>query len=336
MATAVNTPLHIWIKKKDSGRYVNNDRIKFLSAESYYNNKCPKRNITFPKIELDRKDVYSSKSITLYNVDIRTILNSKSFRLPMINTPNSKENGIMSSAINYLERKTGFDIDRDGDIGLPGNSIDKQNQIALNGLRWVIDNIRYTRLNDDGLDEDFGLWSYHRMRYALEQSVKKIEARVLAQENWSFSYQTLERKNGDCEDGAILLYDILRKSGIPAWKLRLNAGFMNDGGGHCWLSYYVESQFWKSKRDDKWVILDWCDDTKANRETKVEDRPRYSDLKKYAAIDFSWNEDYTWSFGELKFAPLFHTEDCNIFMCDCKGFDWELKFCDCGYSVSII
>ena len=339
MATAVNTPLHIWIKKKDSGRYVNNDRIKFLSAESYYNNKYPKRNITFPKIELDRKDVYSSKSITLYNVDIRTILNSKSFRLPMINTPNSKENGIMSSAINYLERKTGFDIDRDGDIGLPGNSIDKQNQIALNGLRWVIDNIQWTQLNDSGeIIPDSGLWSYHRMRYALKQPVKEIEVRVLASENWSFSYQTLERKNGDCEDGAILLYDILRKSGIPAWKLRLNAGFMNDGGGHCWLSYYVESQFWKNKRDDKWVILDWCDyrDIKANRETKVEERPRYSELKEYAAIDFSWNEDYTWSFGELAFAPIYHTEDCNIFKCDCKDFDWELEFCDCGYSVSII
>ena len=73
MATAVNTPLHIWIKKKDSGRYVNNDRIKFLSAESYYNNKYPKRNITFPKIELDRRNIHSSKDITLYNVDIRTI-----------------------------------------------------------------------------------------------------------------------------------------------------------------------------------------------------------------------------------------------------------------------
>ena len=172
----------------------------------------------------------------------------------------------------------------------------------------------------------------------MKQSLKEIEACVFDNENWSFSYQTLERKNGDCEDGAILLYDILRKSGIPAWKLRLNAGFMDDGEGHCWLSYYVESQFWKSKRDDKWVILDWCDyrDTKANRETKVEDRPRYSELKEYAAIEFSWNEDYTWSFGELAFAPMYHTEDCNIFKCDCKGFDWELKFCDCGYSVNII
>jgi len=111
---------------------------------------------------------------------------------------------------------------------------------------------------------------------------------------------------------------------------------MANGGSHVWLSYYVESQFWKSKRDDKWVILDWTDSSDTSRETKVEDRLRHSDLKEYAAIDFSWNEDYTWSFGELQTAPLFHTEDCNIFKSDYKGFDWELKFCDCGYSVSII
>ena len=90
-------------------------------------------------------------------MDVRTILNSKSFRLPKMNARVPEERGLVSSAVNYIERKTGFDIDRDGDIGLPGDPIDKQNQIALNGLRWVIDNVRYTLLNDSGKDTDFGL-----------------------------------------------------------------------------------------------------------------------------------------------------------------------------------
>jgi len=335
---SIDKKTHIWLKKKDMENHVDTNRAKYLTPEEFYNNKYPKRNMTYPKIELDKKNIYSSKDITLYNVDVRTILHSKSFLLPIVNSKNPKEKGIVSSAINYLERKTGFDIDRDGDIGLSGTLTDRQNQIALNGLRWVIENIEYTQLNDIGKDDPTGLWSMHRMRYMMDQSLKDIEKWILAGENWSFSYQTLERKNGDCEDGAILLYDILRNSGIPAWKLRLNVGFMDNGDGHCWLSYYVESQFWKNKRDDKWVILDWCDytDTKANMETKVEDRPRHSDKKEYATIEFSFNEDYTWSCEENFFAPLFHTENCNIFKCDCQGFDWEYKFCDCGYSLKWI
>ena len=229
----------------------------------------------------------------MYNVDVRTFLNSKNFRLPKIRAnPNYDDN------------------------------------IALEGLRWVTmkptgKNIKYSQLNDSG-EIIPGLWqSNHRIRDIIDDgsAQSKIESAVLSSENWSFSYQTLGRMNGDCEDGAILLYDILRNAGVPAWKLRLNAGWVKTQdiqqplGGHVWLSYYVESQFWKSKRDDKWVILDWTDNRDTSRETKVEDRPRHSELKEYAAIDFSWNEDYTWSFGELKFAPLFHTEDCNIFMC---------------------
>tara|TARA_Y100000741_G_scaffold214134_1_gene163156 strand:+ start:85 stop:1089 length:1005 start_codon:yes stop_codon:yes gene_type:complete len=331
LSTAKQT--HIWLKKRDMGRNVDNNRAKYATPEEYYNNKYPKRNMTYPKIELDKKNIHSSKDITLYNVDVRTILNSKSFLLPKMNSRLPEEKSIVSSAINYIERKTGFDIDGDGDIGLPGNPVDRQNQIALNGLRWVTENIEYTQLNDVGTDDATGLWSYHRMRYILDQPVSDIEAEVLKGENWSFSYQTLDRKNGDCEDGAILLYDILRKSGIPAWKLRLNCGFMASGGGHCWLSYYVESQFWKNKRDDKWVILEWTDTSKKNKETKVEDRLRHSDNKEYATIDFSFNEDYTWSFGKNYFAPVFHTENCNIFKSDWQGFDWESKFCDCGYII---
>ena len=220
-----------WSNDKDRNRYIENDRSKFLTAEDYYNNKYPRRDITFPKIEHDRKNPNSPKPYTLYNVDVRTILNSKSFRLPEIRAnPNYDD------------------------------------AIAFEGLKWVIENIKYSLLNDKGEYTD-GVWNYfshHRIKDWMDDGTEKsrLEGFLLSNENWSFSYQTLGRMNGDCEDGAILLYDILRNAGIPAWKLRLNVGLVQAPlrpiGGHAWLSYYVESQFWKSKRDDKWVILDWC------------------------------------------------------------------------------
>ena len=60
-------------------------------------------------------------------------------------------------------------------------------------------------------------------------------------------------------------------------------------------------------------------------------------MKKVAMIIdqdlLSFNEDYTWSFGKNYFAPVFHTEKCNTFKSDWQGFDWESKFCDCGYII---
>ena len=285
-----------WANEKDRERFIENDRSKFLTAEDYYNNKYPKRDITFSKVEHDRKNPNSPKPYTLYNVDVRTILNSKSFRLPEIRAnPNYDD------------------------------------AIALEGLRWVMENIKYTQLNDTGEIVPGGFWrSEHRTKDIVENVTAQgmIEALVLSGENWSFSYQTLGRKNGDCEDGAILLYDILRNAGIPAWKLRLNAGFWNPngtGGGHIWLSYYVESQFWKSKRDDKWVLLDWCDIPFSA--TKVEDRIRHTEDKRYI-VDYSFNEDYTWSLGKITFgAFLEHFGDCPAIQND--DFYWRRQ-CACG------
>ena len=295
-----------WSNDKDRNRYIENDRSKFLTAEDYYNNKYPKRNVTTTKVMLgDKQDSTSEKSYKLYNVDIRTFLNSKSFRLP--------------------------------DIRANPNYDD---EIALEGLRWVIENIRWTQLNDTG-EIIPGVWqlaSSHRIKDIVNDGTEqsRIESLALSGDDWSFSYQTLGRKNGDCEDGAILLYDILRNAGVPAWKLRINVGQTKSdpsapnstSGGHAWLSYYVESQFWKSKRDDKWVILDWCDytDIKANMETKVEDRIRHTDDKRYFDIDVSFNEDYTWSLGKLRMI-LQHFGDCPAI--NGNDFFWR-KQCICG------
>ena len=323
-----------WYKGVAWEKSVEHNRKKFTTSEGYYNNKYPKLNVTFPNILQEKKHFTSSKPITLYNVDVRTILNSKSFRLPKIIVKNPQKKGSrLSSIISYIEQKTRYDLNFDGEIGVEADPVKKHNKIAFEALRWVVKNITYTQLNDTGKATGTGYWSFHRKINKLNPDVTEIEKIILDGENWSFSYQTLERKNGDCEDGAILLYDILRNSGIPAWKLRLNAGIMATGEGHCWLSYYVESQFWQSKRDDKWVILDWC--SLPDTETKVEDRIRHKENKHYKLIDFSFNEDYAWSVGKLIFAPFYHLENCAIFDHDMDNryFDWDFEVCTCGGTV---
>ena len=129
---------------------------------------------------------------------------------------------------------------------------------ALESLKWVIKNIKYTS---------------DKTEYNLN-------------EYWAFNYETMAYKKGDCEDGAILLYCIMRNSGIPAWKIRLNAGEVK-GGGHAYLVYYCEEI-------DKWVILDWC---YWFNTLEINLRKEYSEEINYENVWFSWNENYSWSKG---------------------------------------
>jgi len=124
---------------------------------------------------------------------------------------------------------------------------------AINGLKWVHNNFKYVA--------DKTQWGMSEL--------------------WQFPFESLQTLKGDCEDGAILLYNILLKSGIQYWKLRLNAGDVK-GGGHCWLTYLRES-------DNSWVILDWCYWTDLQ---PIATRKKYNEMENYFDIWFSWNQKY--------------------------------------------
>lgn len=135
------------------------------------------------------------------------------------------------------------------------NSDDK----ALNALKWVRANIKYTPDKDEyGLDEF-----------------------------WAYAYQTLKHKKGDCEDGAILLANIMLKSGIPYWRIRLNAGDVK-GGGHAYVTYCRET-------DNEFVVLDWC---YWYSKKEIKDRLLHKEEKNYYGIWFSWNQKY--AFGKMQ------------------------------------
>ena len=125
---------------------------------------------------------------------------------------------------------------------------DTNDEKAYNALRRVVFNVRY----------------------------KTDQELYGATEHWPFAYETLHLRQGDCDGGAILMANIMLKSGVPEWRIRLCAGSVK-GGGHAWVTYLRES-------DDKWVILDWCYWPQDSLSGLL-----WKDAENYFRIWFSWN-----------------------------------------------
>jgi predicted transglutaminase-like cysteine proteinase len=139
---------------------------------------------------------------------------------------------------------------------------------ALNALKYVRAQIKYTSDNSEN--------TYKTSEY------------------WAYSYQTLKHKEGDCEDGAILIANIMVKSGIPYYRVRVCAGNVN-GGGHAYCVYCRET-------DNEWVVMDWCywpnNLPVAKRPTHKQER-NYFDKEKNYYVWFSWDKKYTYAKEEL-------------------------------------
>jgi predicted transglutaminase-like cysteine proteinase len=203
--------------------FLENNRLrdeipKHNIKEIYYNNKYPKVDLTYKRIETDGT----------YQIDLRNFINPNDANIPIV-------------------------------IG------ETDDEKALQGLKWVVDNIKY---------------------------VSDISGYYKSEEYWAYNYQTLKHKEGDCEDGAITLYNILIKSGVPYWKLRLSAGYVINPStekkeGHCYLTYYCEEK-------DYWVVLDWCWYPNL---FKINERKDYKDEVGYSDVWFSWNQRYCYSQG---------------------------------------
>jgi len=183
-------------------------------------------NNKYPQVNLTYKRIETDG---IYQIDLRNFINPNDFSIPLVS-------GITDD------------------------------EIALKGLKWVMNNIKYKM---DSSNETYKTSEY-----------------------WAYPYQTLIHKAGDCEDGAILLYNILLKSGIPYWKLRLTAGFVknpttNKKEGHCYLTYYCQEE-------DKWVILDWC---WFPNTLEIKERKEYKEEENYLDVWFSWNMKYCFTEG---------------------------------------
>ena len=224
------------------------------------------RTISFKdsKISYLEGELQSSKELNIYydnilkngNDELEYYLNSKYPKVDRLYLRHETDGTYQIDVRNYFQVN---------DSTLPkftGKSFD---DVALKSLKWVIDNITYTPDANEYKENEY----------------------------WAYPYQTLKNRFGDCEDGAILLANIMVSSGIPYYRVRLNAGSVK-GGGHAYVSYCRET-------DNQWVVLDWC--YWANKKP-IKDRPTHKEERNYIDTErnyyvwFSWNMKYT--FGEQK------------------------------------
>lgn len=225
-------------------RLFNLDKIEELNIQ------IKELGILMDKIELEREKAIKE------NIELK--------KLVIVNPKEIETNNkYPKSDVTYIrqEKDQQYTIDvrnfiQKYDAYLPIVKGETDDEKALNGLIWVIDNIRYVQ------DKT----SYNLPEY------------------WAYAYQTYLRHLGDCEDGAILLHNMLLRSGVPYWKLRLTAG-NTPYGGHAYLNYFYEE-------GNKWVTLDWC---YFPTKLPIKDRPDYKEDKLYNDVWFSWNEKYCFS-----------------------------------------
>jgi hypothetical protein len=104
-------------------------------------------------------------------------------------------------------------------------------------------------------------WVKREVKYVSDTAVWGMS------EYWQLPHETLEKGTGDCEDGCLLLYALLKKHGFSDDQLFITCG-MVEGGGHCYLVYV-------SNEDAVHYVLDWCYWPNDSLRIKYGENPNY-------------------------------------------------------------
>jgi len=123
------------------------------------------------------------------------------------------------------------------------------------------------------------------LKYVGDEKAQGVE------EFWLFPTETYILKQGDCEDGAIMIASFLLNAGIAPWRVRVSAGWVKPSptapqGGHGYCCYCRET-------DNQWVVLDWCYNQDSHKD--VSEKPLLKERDDYADVWFSFNHLYAWS-----------------------------------------
>lgn len=173
---------------------------------------------------------------------------------------------------------------------LPGSQkrfkVDVRNFFTLNDetLKNIIKSLRITPMDDNQK-------ALTCLRYIIENIPYKTDtSNYSLGEFWCMPYETLEKGVGDCEDTGILLANLLMLSGIPNWKIRVNAGYVFEPiskkqCGHAYVTFFDEE-------NEKWVILDTCFHQNLK---KIVDREEYKKNKMYQDVWFSFNSTHAFA-----------------------------------------
>ena len=134
------------------------------------------------------------------------------------NTKRSSDNTLQYQARTLLNEDVVLAIDprvfyevNDNSLPIVSGSNDQK---ALKALKWVHDNVVYT----------------------------SDSAQFKHAEEWLFAHETGKIRTGDCEDGAILIANIMLLSGIPYWRIRLNAGDVSANAVGNGIQTYIKQE----------------------------------------------------------------------------------------------
>lgn len=130
-------------------------------------------------------------------------------------------------------------------------------------------------------------WVVRFLTYKYDDENSKVP------EFWQFPFETLQSEIGDCEDGAILISSLLINSGIPSWRVKVGAGYVQSSptapqGGHAYCLYLAD--------DNEWRILDWC--YLQDSRVRVKDKPLAKNGGQrgaYKDIWFTFNNENSWA-----------------------------------------
>jgi len=136
-------------------------------------------------------------------------------------------------------------------------------------------------------------WVVRFMKYVGDKENSGIN------EFWQFAFETVQSGIGDCEDGAILMGNLLLNAGIPSWRVKIAAGYVQEAptapqGGHAYCLYLADDATDEKKLS--WVVLDWC--YAEDSRVAIENKPRARNGGVggyYKDVWFTFNDSCSWA-----------------------------------------
>jgi len=119
---------------------------------------------------------------------------------------------------------------------------------------YLLDRVVLINANKDGTGTNYDEMALNLFRFVKSSITYDTDDNMYAQpEFWQHPEITHQMRKGDCEDGALLLASLLRVAGIPAYRVKVCAGWVKSKKGtegHAYVIYLAD--------DNKWYTLDWC------------------------------------------------------------------------------
>lgn len=160
----------------------------------------------------------------------------------------------------------------------------------------IKETIKRYRLDRDRTADDI---AHTIQRFVVKSMTYKYdEDNVNVPEFWQFPFESLQSGVGDCEDGAILTASLLINAGIPSWRVKVAAGYVQSSptapqGGHAYCIYLAD--------DGNWKILDWCYFEDSHLPISKKPLAKEGGYKgAYKDVWFTFNDEYSWNQSSLE------------------------------------